>query len=183
MVLAADRRASKGFFIGSKDVHKIYPIDDASAVAIAGLLSDAEHLINLAKAEKRLMALRRGYPLTVKEQAKLIANIAYYGLRSYAPFYAELLVAGVDSKGTHVYSTDMSGSVTSEAFTSSGSGSPVAFGVLEGGYKPDMSLDEAKELAGKAVKAAMERDPGSGNGIDIYTISSNGGIETYSKEA
>lgn len=181
VVLASDKRASKGFFVGSKDVQKIYPLDESIAVAIAGLLSDAEHMVNLTKAQRKLMALERGFPMSVRESAKLIANIAYQGLRSYQPFYAELLVAGVDSQGTHIYSSDPSGSLIEEEFVSSGSGSPVAYGVLEGGYRKDFSMEDAKQLAERAVRAAMERDPGSGNGIDILSIPLNGSASKVSK--
>src|SRR5712692_7176426 len=109
VVLGSDKRASKGFFIGSKIVQKIAKIDNTLAVAIAGQLSDAEYLIKVAKAERNLMELRRGFPLTVKESTKLIANIAYSGLRNYQPYFVELLVAGVDYDGGHVYVADMSG--------------------------------------------------------------------------
>ena len=64
----------------------------------------------------------------------------------------------------------MSGAITSEDFASSGSGSPIAYGVLESVYRRDMTSGEAKELASRAVAAAMERDPGSGNGIDVLVI-------------
>lgn len=170
VVLVADKRASKGFFVGSKTVQKLFPLDEATAVAIAGQMSDAEYLVSLAKAERRLLSLRRGYPLSVKESAKLIANIVYSGMKSYSPFYVELVVAGVDREGGHVYTSDMSGAVTSEDFMSSGSGSPIAYGVLEQGYKKELSLEEAKKLGEAAVKAAMERDPGSGNGIDVLVV-------------
>ncbi len=170
VVLAADKRASKGFFVGSKTVQKLFALDDATAVAIAGQMSDAEYLVNLAKAERRLLSLRRGYPLSVKESAKLIANIVYSGMKNYSPFYVELVVAGVDREGAHVYTSDMSGAVTSEDFMSSGSGSPIAYGVLEQGYNTDISLDGARKLGEAAVKAAMERDPGSGNGIDVLVV-------------
>ena len=86
VVLGSDRRASKGFFIGSKITQKIAKIDDTLAVAIAGQLSDAEYMIKVAKAERRLMELRRGFPLTVKESARLIANLAYSGLKNYQLF-------------------------------------------------------------------------------------------------
>jgi len=170
VVLAADKRASKGFFVGSKTVQKLFSLDDATAVAIAGQMSDAEYLVNLAKAERRLLSLRRGYPLSVKESAKLISNIVYNGMKNYQPFYVELVVAGVDREGAHVYTSDMSGAVTSEDFMSSGSGSPIAYGVLEQGYNKDLDLEAAKKLGEAAVKAAMERDPGSGNGIDVLVV-------------
>src|SRR5213080_2721747 len=154
VVLAADKRASKGFFVGSKVVQKIFSLDDATAVAIAGAMSDAEYLVNLAKAERRLLALRRGYPLSVKESAKLISNIVYSSMKSYNPFYVELVVAGVDQEGAHVYTSDMSGAITSEDFMSSGSGSPIAYGVLEQGFRKEFSLEEARKLAEAAVRAA-----------------------------
>jgi proteasome beta subunit len=172
VVLGSDKRASKGFFIGSKITQKIAKIDDTLAIAIAGQLSDAEYLIKVAKAERKLMELRRGFPLTVRESARLIANLAYSGLKNYQPYFVELLVAGVDEEGPHVVTADMSGAVIEEEFASSGSGSPIAYGVLESVYRQDLTNEEAKEIAAKAVKAAMERDPGSGNGIDTVVIPS-----------
>jgi proteasome beta subunit len=170
VVLASDKRASKGFFIGSKIVQKISKIDDTLAIAIAGQLSDAEHLIKVTAAERKLIELRRGFPLSVKESSRLIANLAYSGLKNYQPYYVELLVAGVDTNGSHVNVADMSGAITNEDYAASGSGAPIAYGVLESLYHFDISNDEAKEIAKKAVAAAMERDPGSGNGIDVLAI-------------
>lgn len=170
VVLGSDRRASKGFFIGSKITQKITKIDDTLAVAIAGQLSDADYMVKLVKAERNLIELRRGFPVTVKESARLIANQAYTGLKNYQPYFVELLVGGVDQEGGHIFVADMSGAITSEEFASSGSGSPIAYGVLESIYHKDMTNEQAKEIATKAVAAAMERDPGSGNGIDILTI-------------
>jgi proteasome beta subunit len=170
VVLGSDRRASKGFFIGSKITQKITKIDDTLAVAIAGQLSDADYMVKLVKAERNLIELRRGFPVTVKESARLIANQAYTGLKNYQPYFVELLVGGVDQEGGHIFVADMSGAITSEEFASSGSGSPIAYGVLESIYHKDMTNEQAKEIATKAVAAAMERDPGSGNGIDVLTI-------------
>jgi proteasome beta subunit len=79
-------------------------------------------------------------------------------------------VGGVDDEGGHVYVADMSGAITGEDFAASGSGSPIAYGVLESIYHKEITNEQAKEIATKAVAAAMERDPGSGNGIDILII-------------
>lgn len=176
VVLASDRRASKGGMVGSKGVKKIYPLDNNKAVAIAGQLSDANYLVNLVKAESKLMQFERGFPLSVKESAKLLSNILYNGMRSYAPFITEMLVGGMDESGPRLFEADISGAVTEEEFTSSGSGSPIAFGVLEASYREGLNSDEASDMAQKAVKAAMERDPGSGNGIMVLKIT-KGGME------
>ena len=170
VVLSSDKRASKGFFIGSKETQKILPVDETLAVAIAGQVSDAEYLVNVVRAERKLVTLQRGFPLTVKETSKLIANIAYNGLKSYQPYYAEFIVAGVDATGPHVFISDMSGAVSSEEYVSTGSGSPIAYGVLESNYKKELTMDDAKTIATSAVKAAMERDPGSGIGVDVLAI-------------
>jgi proteasome beta subunit len=172
VVLSSDKRASKGFFIGSKETQKILPIDETIAVAIAGQVSDAEYLVNAVRAERKLVTLQRGFPLSVKETSKLIANIAYNGMKSYQPYYAEFIVGGVDSSGPHVFISDMSGAVSAEEYVSTGSGSPIAYGVLENSYRKEMSMEDGKNIASSAVKAAMERDPGSGNGIDILAIPS-----------
>ena len=160
VVLGSDKRASKGIFIGSKIVEKIARIDDTLAVAIAGQLSDAEYIIKVAKAERRLMELRRGFPPTARESTRLIANLVYSGLRNYQPYYVELLVAGVDQHGSHLFSADMSGAITEENFASSGSGSPIAYGVLESLYSTGIKNEQAREIASRAVSAAMVRDPG-----------------------
>lgn len=170
IVLASDKRASKGFFIGSKIVQKILRIDDNLAIAIAGQLSDAEYLIKVVKSQKRLLELQRDYPLTINESAKLISNIAYNGLKSYQPYLVELIVAGTDGLGNHIFVADMSGALTDESIAASGSGAPIAYGVLESLYKVDLNTDDLIELCKKAVLAAMERDPGSGNGLDVVTI-------------
>ena len=87
VVLGSDKRASKGFFIGSKITQKITKVDDTLAVAIAGQLSDAEYLVKVAKAERRLVELRRGFQLSVKESTRLIANLAYSGFKNYQPYF------------------------------------------------------------------------------------------------
>ncbi len=174
VVLASDRRASKGGMIGSKSVRKVYALDVSKAVAIAGQLSDANYLINLVKAEAKLIEFKRDFPLTVKEAAKLLSNIMYSGMRSYAPYITEILVAGIDETGPRLFEADISGAITDEDFTSTGSGSPMAYGLLEASYKPGITVSEGALIATKAVKAAMERDPGSGNGVQILKITKHG---------
>src|SRR3989442_8291841 len=160
VVLAADKRASKGFFVGSKVVQKIFPLDDTTAVAIAGQMSDAEYLVNLAKAERRLISLRRGYPLNVHESARLISNIVYNGMKAYNPYYVELVVAGVDAEGPHVFTADMSGAITSEPFMASGSGSPLAYGVMEQGFRQGLDVEAGKHPPGQAAPLGWGRGPG-----------------------
>ena len=66
LVLAADRRATAGYFIASKKVEKVLKITDDIAVTIAGTVSDIQLLVKLIKAELRQKNLRTGKINTVK---------------------------------------------------------------------------------------------------------------------
>jgi len=68
----------------------------------------------------------------------------------------------------------MFGSVEEKKYVTTGSGSPVAYGLLEEEYREDLTLEEAKLVALKAVKAAITRNIGTGDGINIALIDKNG---------
>jgi proteasome beta subunit len=84
------------------------------------------------------------------------------------------LVGGFDDEGPQVFYTDFVGSVIPDKFTANGSGSPVALGVLEDGYKDDLTKKKAIELAVRSVAAAIERDAASGNSILCSVIDKDG---------
>jgi proteasome beta subunit len=58
-----------------------------------------------------------------------------------------------------------------------GSGTEIAMGVLEEGYKETMSAEEAKELVTRSIKSAVSRDSMSGDGIDFLIITKEGVTE------
>jgi len=59
-------------------------------------------------------------------------------------------------------------------FISPGSGSPVAYGVLESDYKKDKLVNDNLKTAVRAIKVAQQRDSASGNGVTLATITSSG---------
>ncbi len=173
IVLASDRRATMGYLIASKDIDKIYAIDEHIAMTIAGSVGDAQQLVRWMQAELRLYRLRHGKRATVQAASTLLANIlAGY---KYYPFWVQILVGGLDENGAgHVYSVDMLGGVTEDKMTSTGSGSPFAYGVLEELYKEDSPILENVKVAAKAVGAAMRRDAASGERVDVIYINKDG---------
>ena len=90
------------------------------------------------------------------------------------PFIADILVGGYDNQGPQLFNIDMFGSVEEKNYVTTGSGSPVAYGLLEDEYREDLSLDEAKIVALRAVKAAITRNIGTGDGINIAVIDKDG---------
>ncbi|MFC1722537.1 proteasome subunit beta [Nanoarchaeota archaeon] len=177
VVLAADRRVTAGHMIANKDFDKVYPIEDYMAITTAGTVSDVQLLLKLLKAEIRLKRLRTSRPVTVSEAANLLAGMVYSNIRKFSsiPGISHFLFAGKDHEGHHIYDIFPDGSIAKiNDFISSGSGSIFVFGVLETLYKPNMTLDEGKSLAIKAMNASLQRDSASGNGVDIVTIGNDG---------
>ena len=171
IVLGSEKRATMGNFIASRSAQKIYQIDDLVGMTTAGLVGDAQTLVRFIKVEANLYKMRRSEPMTVKGIVTLMSNILS-GSRIF-PYFVQLLVGGVDYDGSHIYSLDAMGGLSKEEeFVSTGSGSPIAYGVLEDHYKADMSLDEGVELAVRALHTAMKRDSASGDGIDVVAINS-----------
>ncbi|MBU0536309.1 MAG: proteasome subunit beta [Nanoarchaeota archaeon] len=185
VILAADKRATAGNFIVGKSFDKIHKVDDKIAVTIAGMVSDAQLLVKLIRAEIKLRKVRTNVEVSVKEAANLIASMAYANIRrmSMMPGIVAFLVGGVDMQGSGLYNIGPDGSVTDEPdFTSDGSGSVFAYGVLETEYKKGMSLEEGKKLAMRALNAAIQRDSASGSGFDIFTLTKQGVKKEVSRD-
>jgi len=89
----------------------------------------------------------------------------------YYQYRVQLVLAGYDKTGPRLFSLDASGGLIEDnTFYSTGSGSPMAFGVLESQYAEGMNCDEGIILAVRALKAAMARDSASGNTIKVVKI-------------
>jgi len=177
VVLGADRRATAADFIVNKDVPKIHIISDDMALTMAGTVSDVQLLIKFIKAQIRLKRVRSTRELTVHETANLLAGLVYDNIRKFStiPGISHFLLGGKDKMGIHVYDIFPDGSVTEvKDYVSSGSGSVMAYGVLETLYNKNISVDEGVKLVVKALNAAIQRDTASGSGFDVIKITKEG---------
>jgi proteasome beta subunit len=167
VVLAADKRATAGFMIASRRVKKIVKLTDYAVMTMAGLVADAQMLSDILRSEAKLYELDTGARMSVRGIAVLLSNILF----SYKalPFIVQVLVGGYDVK-PRLYLLDLFGSITEEKLAATGSGSPVAYGVLEQHYREDLSLDEAVKIATAAIRASTLRDAASGDGVDIAIV-------------
>jgi proteasome beta subunit len=83
----------------------------------------------------------------------------------------QLILGGVDRYGPKIYSLDaLGGQIEERRIVSTGSGSPVAYGVLEAMYKPGLSVQDGQVLAARAIHNAMKRDSASGDKIELVRI-------------
>ncbi len=168
IVAAAERRATMGTMIAHKVAKKIFKIDDHMLLTTAGLVGDAQLLARFLRVESELYKLEREERMPIKGAATLMANIL--NQRKFYPYYVQLIIGGVDSTGPHIFSLDPAGGAIEDVYTTTGSGSPYVFGVLEDHYKKDMDIEEAIDLAIRALSAAMKRDSASGDGMDVVAI-------------
>ncbi|MCG3217452.1 MAG: proteasome subunit beta [Candidatus Heimdallarchaeota archaeon] len=182
VVVVADHRASGGTFIMSKTAQKVHKLNEKTVTTISGLVSDAQYIIRLTRAEMRLFELSRNLSITTKMAGNLLASMLHGQFRTGFPFYVHLIVAGIDEEGTHVYFLDHSGSINDEEYASTGSGSLVAYGVLEALFKKEMTEAKAINVTIRALAASMERDAATGNGMDCLIITDDGIRELSNEE-
>lgn len=184
IILAADRRSTAGY-IAHKKFHKVIQIADNMAVTVAGTVSEVQLLAKLIKAELKLKDLQTGRISNSKEAANLLSGMIYSNFRRMAffPAITGFLLGGFDQDGGHLYELGVDGSVMDvEEYTSDGSGSLFALGVLESTYKKGLTIEEGVKLVVKAINTAIQRDPNSGNGIDVITITEKGVETVFEKE-
>ncbi|MBN1160310.1 MAG: archaeal proteasome endopeptidase complex subunit beta [Candidatus Diapherotrites archaeon] len=169
IILAADKQASMGNLVADPNTDKIYQIWDHIGLTMAGMVGDAHVLTRFLKAKARTYALEQGEEVETETMATFLSTVL--NSNRYYPYMIQFILGGYVSKPTLLSIDAMGGLSSDKKFTSTGSGSPVALGVLEDQWKENMSLKEGIELAVKAINSARKRDIYTGgNSIDVVTI-------------
>ena len=171
VILSSDTRVTMGYFVAHKTGKKIYQIDDHIGMTISGGVADAQYVVEVLKVNAKLYKLNNGRPMPIKSAARLVSNVLF---SARGGLLAQILVGGFDSTGSHVFSLDPLGSLVEEKYVATGSGSPIAYGVLEDKYKEESTIKEMLPVVVRAVDSAMKRDIASGNNYDIAIISKQG---------
>ena len=179
VILASEKRVSYGYLVVSKTGKKVFKITDHVGAACAGLVSDMQELIREVSAYGNLFSLDVGRPISVRSAAKLMSNLLFS--RRLAPLITQTIVGGFDDEGPSLYSLDPLGSVLPDKYTVVGSGTEIAMGVVEDGFKENMDLEAAKELVIRGMKSAISRDIMSGDGVDFLIITKDGIAEESMK--
>lgn len=169
VILAADKRATSGHYIAHKHVKKIIRIADNAAITTAGLVADAQALADYLRAQSMYHRLTTGLPMSLRSMAYLLSLILNES--KFYPYIVQLLLGGYDYyAGPKLYAIELFGDVTEERYTATGSGSPIAIGIIESEYREDLAVDEAVKLAVRAVASASLRDAFSGEGVDVAIV-------------
>jgi len=172
VILCADMRASAGYFIANNNTMKIQKIDEHAGMTMAGGVADAQNITDILRYHANLHRIQKQEPIPIKSLTRL-TSLIFHQNRGY-PFIADILVGGYDKTGSDLYNIDMFGSVEKKTFVTTGSGSPVAYGLLEEEFHENLSVEDAKILALRAVKAAITRNIGTGDGINLAILDKDG---------
>jgi proteasome beta subunit len=171
VILSSDTRVTMGYFVAHKQGKKIYQIDDHIAMTISGSVADAQRVVEVLKVNAKLYKLNNNRPIPIQAASRLVANVLF---SARGGLLAQILVGGVDSTGPHVFALDPFGSLTEEKCVATGSGSPIAYGVLEDKYKEGAPIEEVLPVVVRAVDSAMKRDIASGDSFDVAVITNEG---------
>ena len=173
IILAADKKAT-AFYTENRNEKKVFPINQAVVMTTAGSVGDLQYLYRVVKAEAALSEMRSEV-MSATSVATLLSNIL--NNTKYFPYMVALLVGGYDEGTLPVlYSVDAIGGATrGEKIVVTGSGGPIALGVLQSQFRENISIDDAKVLAVKALVSARERDVYTGGkSLDIAVITPEG---------
>jgi proteasome beta subunit len=151
---------------------KIQKVDRHMGMTIAGGVADAQNLVDIMRYNANIYRLTNRELMPIKSAARLCSNVLFN--QRYYPYYVQIILAGFDNVGGQIYSIDLFGSITTEKFISTGSGSPVAYGYLESEFKEDLSVNEGYKIAIQAIAAAIRRNAGTGDNINAVIIDKEG---------
>lgn len=172
VLLAVDSRATGGQYIGSGKVRKILEINQFLLGTMAGGAADCIFWERVLSRECRLFELRNKERISVAAASKILNNICcrYKGMG----LSMGVMIAGYDKKGPGLYYVDSDGSRTDGNVFSVGSGSVYAYGVLDNGYRYDLTDEEAYDLGRRAIFHATFRDSGSGGIVRVVHMTKDG---------
>ena len=139
---------------------------------MAGGAADCQFWERNLSRECRLYELRNGERISVAAASKIICNWMYqYKNR----FSVGSMIAGYDKEGPQLFYVDSSAMrLNSNYCFSVGSGSTYAYGVLDAGWKWDLTDEEAIQLGRKSIFHATHRDAYSGGYVNVYLIKEDG---------
>jgi proteasome beta subunit len=189
IVLAADNRQTYGgeggvsYIAGTSE--KIHKINERTLATTAGTASDSRRTLKMISAEIKLKELKDKQKITIKETASLMSNILFKNIRtpSMIPSIAHFLIAGHDEDGKcSLYDASPDGYLQ-KIETYQATGAPFeSLGILDIEYKKTITLEEGIELAKKTFEATKGRQPGVGDGFDIYTVTPEKITKVFSKK-
>ncbi len=166
VVMAGDRRATMGNLIAQRDIEKVFPADEFSAVGMAGTAGVGIELIRLFQVELEHYEKIEGTVLSLEGKANRLATMIRGNLGLAMQGLAVVpLFAGYDLEtgAGRIFSYDVTGGRYEESnFYSIGSGSVFARGAMKKLYREGLSEADAVRVGVEALYDAADDDSATG---------------------
>ncbi|AIS01987.1 proteasome subunit beta [Streptomyces glaucescens] len=164
VLIAGDRRATMGNLIAQRDLEKVYPADDHTAVAFAGTVGLALDMVKLYQVELTHFEKIEGAPMSLGAKATRLSAMLRQNLGQAMQGLAVVpLLAGYEAGRGRIFGFDVAGGTYEKTgFHAEGSGSPYARGALKKLYRPGLSRREAALAALQALWDAADDDSATG---------------------
>lgn len=166
--VCVDSRSTQGPYIASGTVKKVIEINPYLLGTMAGGAADCAFWERNLGMQCRLFELRNKERISVAAASKLLSNTTYQ-YRAYGLSIGSM-ITGWDKTGPQLYYVDNDATRLHHHMFSVGSGSTYAYGVLDAGYSHDMSVEDAYDLAKRAIYHATHRDAYSGGIINLFHV-------------
>ena len=166
VAMGGDRRATEGMTIAQRDIEKVFPADDFSAVAIAGAAGPAIEMVRLFQTELEHYEKIEGFPLSLEGKANKLGQM----VRGNLPLAMQGLVVlplfcGYDTRrqAGRIFRYDVTGGRWEDAdYHATGSGGKDARGSLKKRWRAGMDGDSAVAVLVEALYDAADEDAATG---------------------
>jgi proteasome beta subunit len=166
VILAGDRRATMGNVIAQRDIEKVFPADEFSAVGIAGTAGLAVEMVKLFQLELEHYEKIEGATLSLEGKANRLSTMIRGNLAMALQGLAVVpLFAGYDTERERgrIFSYDVTGGRSEElGFASTGSGSVFARGALKKLFRKDLTERQTATAVIQALYDAADDDSATG---------------------
>ncbi|KAI3358848.1 hypothetical protein L3Q82_015239 [Scortum barcoo] len=186
VIVAVDSRASAGRYLASNSVNKVIEINPYLLGTMSGSAADCQVLgetpgQRMQVRHEVLYRLRNNHRISVAAASKLLSNMML-GYRGMGLSMGSM-ICGWDKQGPGLYYVDDNGTRLSGRMFSTGSvGTGYAYGVVDSGYREDMTVEEAYELGRRGIAHATHRDAYSGGVVNMYHMQEDGWIKVCQED-
>ena len=177
IIVSVDSRSTMGSYIASQSVKKVIEINPFLLGTMAGGAADCSFWERNLGISCRLYELRNGRRITVASASKMLVNT----MKKYRGYGLSMgtMITGWDETGPQLYYVDDRATRLHGKYFAVGSGSLLAYGILDNHYRYEMTLDEAIDLGKRAIYHATHRDGASGGINNLYHVTENGWVKIH----
>ena len=163
-------------YVGDRVSDKLEPIHHRIYCQRSGTSSHTQTIGKYVRYYVDVQANELGSLPPVESAASIMRQIIYSNAGSLS---ASMICSGWDPyKGYQIYNVNQTGFFQEGDWAMSGSGSTFIYGYFDANYRPEMTLEQAKEFITSAISLACYRDGSSGGVIRMISIT-EGGTERF----